>query len=145
MTFTKQSVILTTTTERKGVNKIKKQKAVVITAEGEKKLVEFDFAKSYPLLSETVGGMIECVGLGNADLWCNENGIAEGLPLNMIASAIYSETFKTSNPILGNVIITGGADEEGETLGLTDEQVAYWLGYDKKVIPTAYLFGGLYN
>lgn len=123
----------------------KKQKAVIITTEGTKSVVEFEIGDSYKLLSNSVGGMIECVGLGDADLWCNENGIAEGLPLNMIASAIYSETFNASNPILGNVIITGGADEEGETLGLTDEQVAYWLGYNKQVIPTAFLLGGRFG
>jgi hypothetical protein len=124
---------------------MKKQKAVIISTEGHKSVVEFDFGKSYQLLSDAVGGMIECVGLKDADLWCNENGISEGLDLNMIASAIYSDAFGAGNPILGNVIITGSADDEGETLGLTDEQVAYWLEYDKKVIPTAYLMSGMYN
>ena len=124
---------------------MKKQKAVIISTEGHKSVVEFEFGKSYQLLSDAVGGMIECVGLKDADLWCNENGISEGLDLNMIASAIYSEAFNASNPILGNVIITGSVDAEGETLGLTDEQVAYWLEYNKKVIPTAYLMSGMYN
>ena len=124
---------------------MEKQKAVIITTEGKKSLVEFDFGNSYQILSDAVGGMIECVGLKDADVWCNENGIAEGLPLNMIASAIYSDAFNSSNAILGNVIITGSCDAEGETLGLTDEQVAYWLAYDKKVIPTSYLLSGMYN
>ena len=124
---------------------MEKQKAVIITTEGNKSLVEFDFGNSYQTLSDAVGGMIECVGLKDADVWCNENGIAEGLPLNMIASAIYSDAFNSSNAILGNVIITGSCDAEGETLGLTDEQVAYWLAYDKKVIPTVYLLSGMYN
>jgi hypothetical protein len=124
---------------------MEKQKAVIISTEGHKSVVEFEFGKSYQLLSDAVGGMIECVSLKDADLWCNENGIAEGLDLNMIASAIYSDAFNASNPILGNVIITGSVDAEGETLGLTDEQVAYWLGYDKKVIPTAYLMSSMYK
>jgi len=124
---------------------MKKQKAVIISTEGHKSVVEFEFGKSYQILSDAVGGMIECVSLKDADLWCNENGIAEGLDLNMIASAIYSNAFGAGNPVLGNVIITGSVDAEGETLGLTDEQVAYWLEYNKKVIPTAYLMGGIYN
>ena len=124
---------------------MEKQKAVIITTEGKKSLVEFDFGNSYQILSDAVGGMIECVGLKDADVWCNENGIAEGLFLNMIASAIYSDAFNSSNAILGNVIITGSCDAEGETLGLTDEQAAYWLAYDKKVIPTVYLLSGMYN
>jgi hypothetical protein len=90
--------------------------------------------------------MIECVSLSdNEDLWCNENGIAEGKPLNLIASAIYSETFNAGNPILGNVIITGGSDDEGETLGLSDELVEKWLAYSKQVIPTSYLTSPLYQ
>ena len=124
---------------------MEKQKAVIISTDGHKSVVEFEFGKSYQILSDAVGGMIECVGLKDADLWCNENGIAEGLELNMIASAIYSDAFGAGNPILGNVIITGSVDAEGETLGLTDEQVAYWLEYNKKVIPTAYLMSGMYN
>jgi hypothetical protein len=124
---------------------MEKQKAVIISTDGHKSVVEFEFGKSYQLLSDAVGGMIECVSLKDADLWCNENGIAESLELNMIASAIYSEAFNASNPILGNVIITGSVDDEGETLGLTDEQVAYWLEYDKKVIPTAYLMSSMYR
>jgi hypothetical protein len=124
---------------------MEKQKAVIITTEGNKSVVEFDFGNSYQILSDAVGGMIECVGLEDVDLWCNENGIAEGLPLNMIASAIYSDALNAGNAILGNVIITGSCDAEGETLGLTDEQVAYWLAYDKKVIPAVYLLSGMYN
>lgn len=121
-------------------------KAVIITTQGEKSVVEFDNATCYKTLSDAVGGMIECVGIDeNTDMWVNENGIAEGLPLNLFGSAIYKETWNAGNPILGNIIITGGADEEGYTLGLTDEQVEKWLAYNSQVIPTAYLFGALYN
>ena len=124
---------------------MEKQKAVIISTEGHKSVVEFEFGKSYQILSDAVGGMIECVSLKDADLWCNENGIAEGLDLNMIASAIYSNAFGAGNPVLGNVIITGSVDAEGETLGLTDKQVAHWLEYNKKVIPTSYLMSSMYK
>lgn len=121
-------------------------KAVVITAEGTKSVVTFTIGDSYKILSDTVEGMIECVRLSeNEDMWCNENGIAEGRPLNMIASAIYSETFNAGNPILGNVIITGGADDEGETLGLSDELIEKWLAYSTQVIPTLFLVNPLYS
>lgn len=121
-------------------------KAVVITAEGTKSVVTFTIGDSYKILSDTVEGMIECVRLSeNEDMWCNENGIAEGRPLNMIASAIYSETFNAGNPILGNVIITGGADDEGETLGLSDELIEKWLAYSTQVIPTSFLVNPLYS
>lgn len=121
-------------------------KAVVITTEGEKSVVTFTIGDSYKILSDTVGGMIECVSLSeNEDMWCNDNGIAEGKPLNLIASAIYSETFNAGNPILGNVIITGGADEEGETLGLSDELVEKWMAYSKQAVPASYLTNPIYS
>ena len=121
-------------------------KAVVITTEGTKSVVTFTIGDSYKILSDTVQGMIECVSLSkNEDLWCNENGISEGRPLNMTASAIYSETFNAGNPILGNVIITGGVDSEGETLGLSDKLVEKWMAYSKQVIPSAYLDSPLYS
>lgn len=121
-------------------------KAVVITTEGEKSVVTFTIGDSYKILSATVEGMIECVSLSdNEDLWCNENGIAEGKPLNLIASAIYSETFNAGNPILGNVIITGGADEEGETLGLSDELVEKWMTYSKQAVPASYITNPIYS
>jgi hypothetical protein len=121
-------------------------KAVVITTEGTKSVVTFTIGDSYKILSDTVEGMIECVRLSeNEDMWCNENGIAEGRPLNMTASAIYSETFNAGNPILGNVIITGGADDQGETLGLSDELIEKWMAYSKQVVPTSYLVNPLYS
>jgi hypothetical protein len=90
--------------------------------------------------------MIECVRLSNdEDLWCNENGIAERLPLNLIASAIYSDAFNASNAILGDIIITGGSDDEGETLGLSDELVEKWMNYSKQVIPPAFLLDPMYR
>jgi hypothetical protein len=121
-------------------------KAVVITTEGTKSVVTFTIGDSYEILSNTVQGMIECVSLSeNEDMWCNENGISERRPLNMVASAIYSETFNAGNPILGNVIITGGVDSKGETLGLSDKLVEKWMAYSKQVIPTAYLTHPLFS
>jgi len=121
-------------------------KAVVITTEGTKSVVTFTIGDSYKILSDTVEGMIECVTLSDKeDMWCNENGIAEGKPLNLIASAIYSETFNAGNPILGNVIITGGADDEGETLGLSDELVEKWMAYSKQAVPASYITNPIYS
>ncbi len=117
---------------------MKNQKGVIIRSDNSKSVVEFEIGKSYELIKNTVGGLIEVVRLENADLWVNENGIAERLPLNLIATALYSDTFGATNPILGDTIITA-SDDEGETIGLTDEQVAHYLAYDKKIIPTAFL------
>lgn len=78
----------------------------------------------YQTLSTGVGGMIQHVEVKGFDLWCNENGIYEGLEVNPLATKLWMEAYPTSrNLILGDVVLTGGSDEEGETLGLSDEQI----------------------
>lgn len=80
---------------------------------------------SYETLSNAVGGMIEAVTLPSGiTLWVNEEGKLNGLPVNKVATNLMTRAFGQQFDILvGNVIVTGGADDEGETLGLTDEQL----------------------
>lgn len=109
------------------------EKAVVIQTDGIKSVVEFEVGNSYDLISNAVGGWIECVGLSKADMWCNEEGKLEGLPQNPIATSLFHNEFGARDVIVGNVIITGGVDENGDTLGLTDEQVKMFMEYDREV------------
>lgn len=114
-------------------------KAVIIHTDGTRQVVEFTNATCYETLSNAVGGLIECVSLPDLDmdLWCNDNGRAEGLGPNPAASQLYIDQYpmvidgvdeKYHNyAIVGDAIITGGADDEGNTLGLTDEQVEQLL------------------
>ena len=80
---------------------------------------------SYATLSRAVGGMIEAVTLPNGlTLWVNEEGKMDGLAPNVYATRLFVSAFGAVDVIVGNAIVTGGADDDGETLGLTDEQVA---------------------
>lgn len=81
---------------------------------------------SYATLSRAVGGMIEAVTLPNGlTLWVNEEGKMDGLPVNDYATKLFTSAFGAGvDIIVGNAIITGGADDEGETLGLTDKEVS---------------------
>ena len=80
---------------------------------------------SYATLSRAVGGLIEAVTLPNGlTLWVNEEGKNDGLPVNDYATRLFVSAFGAGiDIIVGDAIITGGYDDEGETLGLTDEQV----------------------
>lgn len=111
------------------------EKAVIINTNGSKSIVEFEAGNSYDLLSGAVGGWIECVSLvsKNADLWLNEEGKLDGLPQNPIGTALWTDEYGFTDIIVGNIIITGGVDNEGETLGLTDEQVNYFMNYDSQL------------
>jgi hypothetical protein len=104
-------------------------KAVVIRTDNSKQVVEFTNDTSYKTLSEAVGGYIECVYLHNRnlDLWLNEEGKITGLPVNPKATGLWMEMYGLTDMIVGDVIITGTADEEGYTTGLTDEEVTQLL------------------
>lgn len=111
-------------------------KAVIIKTDGTKSVAEFEVGKSYDLISNAVGGYIQCVTLRDkdfCDMWINEEGKLTGLELNPIATALWADMYDMTDMIVGDVIITGGTDDEGETLGLKDELVEYFLNYKNQV------------
>lgn len=78
----------------------------------------------YDTLYEGVHGLVELVSLNrDVDMWVNEEGKLIGLEPNIIASMIWSKVFPNPDIIMGDVVITGGADEEGNTVGLSDESI----------------------
>lgn len=73
-------------------------------------------------MQELVGGLIECFHVGNGvDMWLNDMGKLIDLPLNI---AIGSQDKRVLDTIHGDVFFASG-NEEGETIGLTDEQVEW--------------------
>jgi len=68
-------------------------------------------------MQEVVGGYVELVRVGDLDLWVNEEGILEGLPLNRVIVGM---------PLVGPILVAS-SNEEGDTVGLTDTQVAQAL------------------
>jgi hypothetical protein len=102
-------------------------KAIIANTSGEISEVEYERADEYKVLSGTVGGYIESVRVTpNLTMWVNENGIGEELPLNYFGSLAYFVAFESKTPIVGNVIFTGGTDDDGETLDI-DESGEEWL------------------
>ena len=108
-------------------------KAVVIKTTKDKSVVEFENSTCYETLKTAVGGWIERVSLGDTELWVNEEGKLIGLEQNPIGTALWVEAYGFNDYIAGDIIITGGADDEGNTLGLSDEQVEYYLNYDHEI------------
>jgi hypothetical protein len=107
-------------------------KAVIIRTDDSREVVEFEAGESYPLLREAVGGFIECVTLRDknfADMWLNEEGKVIGLPFNAVATLLWASMYGFSDVMVGDVVITGSCDEEGETLGLSDEEVEFFMNY----------------
>lgn len=102
------------------------QVAITLQPNDEAFVEFFEKGNSYEMLSDRVGGWLDCVHIGEGiDMWVNENFISEGLPYNPTATGIYWTTYGfMSGSILGNVVFTG-SDGMGETISLTVEQIEY--------------------
>ena len=100
-------------------------KALYLSTEMDTEIRTFTVGDSYELIKDAVEGWIECVHLSSlgVDLWCNEEGKLAGLPQNDIATLLFHKEFGAHDSIRGNVIFTGGADDEGDTIGLTEDQI----------------------
>jgi hypothetical protein len=97
----------------------------------------FEKHEGVPKLEEmqaVVGGYVEVVELEHGvDMWLNEEGKyiwGEPTPTDkwnhratMFAHA--AKSIQANDWIAGDVLFTGGADDDGDTVGLSDEQMAY--------------------
>jgi hypothetical protein len=93
--------------------------ALQVAPDGEITELDLD-SNALSVLQAAVDGLIEAVDLANdLTLWVNEEGLLRNdLKLNLIAQAFYSA------PIMGTIVFTGGADDEGGTLGLDSTNAA---------------------
>lgn len=106
-------------------------KALIVRTDGSREIVEFEVGNSYETLKTAVNGWIECVHLPSfgVDMWVNEEGKLIRLPLNYHGSALWAKEYGATDLMVGDIILTGGADDEGETLGLTDTQLNNLMNY----------------
>jgi len=72
-------------------------------------------------LQAAVGGDIDVVRLHpEMEMWVHDEGLYR-CELNPVATAVAAGMGFVSQPYCGPVVFTGGADENGNTLGLSDE------------------------
>ena len=110
------------------------KKALHIKTTGE--VIELDItADSLTTMQTAVGGWVQAIDIAtDMTMWCNEEGKLIGLPHNPYAQFMWDKAFGAhTDYIVGDVVLTGGTDSEGYTLGLTDEQVQIINGIVKKV------------
>ena len=96
---------------------------VVITVQGDVSLMDIsDY--SLERLQEAVEGYVQAIDLSDElTIWCNEEGKMLNLCHNPYGQAFWEKSYGRTDYIVGNIVLTGGTDSEGETLGLTDEQI----------------------
>lgn len=87
----------------------------IIRANGRVELVEPKDGKKFSLdeLQAVVGGYIELVRLSRGrDMWINEEGKLNELPINLAATKLWHEVYGPNDIIVGDVMVTGkGATE----------------------------------
>ena len=101
--------------------------AITVTAENKLDIIDFDESKSYETIKAAIGGgTIQCIHIPSldVDMWIDDEGKLVNEPvINAFGSALWVDSYGMTDLIVGDIIITGGADDGGKTLGLTDEQV----------------------
>ena len=111
-------------------------KALKISTDNAREVVEFDNTTSYETIKSAVGGWIELIRIPslNVDMWINEEGKLTNEPIqNPTGTALWVENYGEIDVIIGDIIFTGGTDNSGSTVGLSDAQLDALLNYDKLV------------
>lgn len=97
--------------------------AVVVAVDGVATVHRWDPADTLSRLQEAVGGHVDVIGLSPAlDMWLNDEGLVNGMLINWAATAVAAAHGYVYQPYAGPVVFTGGTDEEGNTLPLTQDQ-----------------------
>ena len=112
----------------------KMKKALNIKTTGE--VIELDLSlDSLQTLQTAVDGWVQAVDLTDRlTMWCNEEGKMINLPHNPFAQYFWDKKFGAhTDYIVGDIVFTGGTDDEGETLGLTAEQIEWVMFFVAKV------------
>lgn len=104
-------------------------KALIIRTDGTHEVKEFNAGESYDTISKGVGGWIELVQLPklNVDMWVNEEGKLKGLGYNFFGTILWEMQYGLTEMIVGDIVLTGGVDDEGDTLGLSEETLQKFL------------------
>jgi hypothetical protein len=106
-------------------------KAIAITTNGEIAFIEMNESDSmYEKMKNFIGGWAEAVGLKNlGHMYVNEDGKRLDLPINHMATAVYSAFTGISDIIVGNVMIFGMPDDEGQETSVSEELISIFAKY----------------
>ena len=103
-------------------------KAILIKTNGECVISEKE-RWEYKDITDAVGGWIECVSLkDDGDMYVNEEGKLYGLPVNDVATLLanhFGYLRQGFDLIVGNTIIFGPVDDEGENTEVTYAIINY--------------------
>ncbi len=103
--------------------------AIRITTAGEVATLDIS-TEPLATLQGAVGGLVQAVDLSERlTMWLNEEGKVLGQAHNPYGQFFWDKLYGAhTDYIVGDVVISGGTDEDGNTLGLTEQQVE-WVTY----------------
>lgn len=89
-------------------------------------------------MQAAVGGYVEHVSLGldDLELWVDEEGMINGALPNMLGTAVADEYFPRQvgfQGYFGPVLFTGGSDDEGNALPLSESRLIELLHHSNTV------------
>lgn len=103
--------------------------AIQITTTGEVTTLDLS-TEPLATLQAGVGGLVQAVDLSQRlTLWLNEEGKVLGQAHNPYGQFFWDKLYGAhTDYIVGDIVISGGTDGHGDTLGLTEQQVE-WVMY----------------
>jgi hypothetical protein len=100
--------------------------AIAISTKGVKSETGFTLEE---LQAGVGGGLVQLIQVSDTvTMWVNEEGLLrDDLELNDVATIFYHALGGQDTPIMGPIVFTGGGDDDGETLPLTDTKFIDFL------------------
>ena len=107
-------------------------KGVLIPCDSELPMQVVEFDRDYRNIQKHVGGLFEVIDIPRTDacLFCNEEGKIIGLPLNVRATEFlyaHRSEYIGYDAIMGDVLVLGDADENGDTMSCPDWLIEHLL------------------
>ncbi|WP_445277424.1 DUF3846 domain-containing protein [Streptomyces sp. DSM 41033] len=118
----------------------KNKHALILRTDGEFEIIDWPATGARGHL-ETLYRAIDCHAVDAVDIsptltmWLNDEGLITGAPVNRSATILYALHNEPTQHYVGNVVITGGTDRNGETLGLTKDEIAALVELHLTFIP----------
>lgn len=118
----------------------KNNHALILRTNGEFEIIDWPATGARGHL-EILYRAIECDAVDAVDIsptltmWLNDEGLITGAPVNRSATILYALHNEPTQHYAGNVVITGGTDRYGETLGLSKDEVAALVEMHLTFIP----------
>lgn len=91
--------------------------ALLIKTDGQHRAVELPDERSYEILRDLIGGTLDSVSNKDGSVigYLHDEGLLIGLPINAVASLMFSR------PLVGDVVLVGALDENGNYDGENHE------------------------